>query len=298
MNLTEFEQQTDSLTVTGAASENADVNVEHYGFENTRPDKAVISAGGYPAFRLHYIIGGSLTLYTKGKRVPLKKGACFVLRPDMGAEYQTNPQNPASFYWVSVNGQKCKKYFAEMGLGEECYLTSVAREYRRDLRRAFFANFQISEPLKEIIDSVFLTNFLRIYQLLYLSTHRERPQKQVTIVKRKEYVEQALEYINRHSSDPALTIREIAHAIHIHENYLSHTFREVMGLPFREYLTQKRIAMSYSLMEKGMTSVSEIAYSVGFADALYFSKVFKRYNGISPKEHLKKLHPDASNIKN
>ena len=63
-----------------------------------------------------------------------------------------------------------------------------------------------------------------------------------------------------------------------------------MGLPFREYLSQKRISMSYVLMEKGMTSISEIAYAVGFSDPLYFSKVFKRYNHISPSEHLKKMH--------
>lgn len=124
---------------------------------------------------------------------------------------------------------------------------------------------------------------------MYLAAHRDKePQK--TGVKRKEYVEQALEYINRRYSDPELSIKEIANAIHIHENYLSHTFREEMGLPFREYLSQKRISMSYVLMEKGMTSISEIAYAVGFSDPLYFSKVFKRYNHISPSEHLKKMH--------
>ena len=288
MNMTVFEQQTASLTVTGAASENTDLHVEHYGFENTLPDKALISARGYPAFRLHFIIGGSLTLHADGKRIPLKRNHLFLLRPDADVTYKTNPADPASFYWVSVSGQKCKTYFAEMGFGEG-YTVAVPKEYRRDLRRTFFANFCVEEPLKDIIDSVFLTNFLHIYHLLYLISHKEKTPKQAA-GKRTEYIERTLEYINRHYTDPALTIKEIARAIHIHENYLSHTFREEMGLPFREYLTQKRISMSYSLMESGMTSVSEIAYTVGFADALYFSKVFKRYNGISPREHLQKLH--------
>lgn len=289
MEMTEFEKATDSLTVTGKFSANTDINVEHYGFENTRPDKARILAKDYPLFRLHYVIGGSLTLFAAGKRIPVKKHQCFLLRPDVDAEYKTNPQDPATFYWVSVSGQKCKTYFAEMGFTESCHTVAVPKEYRRELRKAFFANFCVEEPLKEIIDSVFTVNFLKIYQLLYLTVNRNKAPKQAT-GKRKEYVEQTLEYINRRYNDPELTIKEIADAIHIHENYLSHTFHEEMGLPFREYLTQKRMAMSYALMESGITSVSEIAYSVGFSDALYFSKVFKRYNGISPKEHLKKLH--------
>ena len=293
MDITEFEQQTHALTVTGNASDSSGINVEHFGFENTLPDKPSVSSAGYPAFRLHYIIGGSLTLYTGGKRVQLRKGNCFLLRPDSDIEYRTNPNHPASFYWVSVNGQRCRSCFAEMGFGKENYLPAIPKEYRRELRRIFYANFVIEEPLKEIIDSVFLANFLRIYHLLYLVAHKDSAPKRIT-GKRKEYIEQTIEYINRHYSEPSLSIKEIARVIHIHENYLSHTFREEMGLPFREYLSQKRISMSYALMERGMTSVSEIAYAVGFSDPLYFSKVFKRYNGISPREHLQKLPPPVS----
>lgn len=290
MEMTEFEKTTEALTVTGAAAANADVNVEHYGFENTKPDKALISAEGYPAFRLHFVIAGSLTLYTNGRRVTLRKGSCFLLRPDADVAYKTNPSSPASFYWVSVIGHKCKTYFAEMGFGEEHYIASVPREYRRALRKAFFANFHFDENLKEIIDSVFLVNFLKIYQILYLAAHKNRAPKQEVPGKRKDYVEKTIAYINEHFSDAGLSIKEVARAIHIHENYLSRTFREEMGMTFREYLTQKRISVSYTMLEKGVGSIGDVAYKVGFSDALYFSKVFKRYNGVSPREHLKKLH--------
>ena len=186
MDITEFEQQTHALTVTGNASDSSDINVEHFGFENTLPDKPSVSSAGYPAFRLHYIIGGSLTLYTGGKRVQLRKGNCFLLRPDSDIEYRTNPNHPASFYWVSVNGQRCRSCFAEMGFGKENYLPAIPKEYRRELRRIFYANFVIEEPLKEIIDSVFLANFLRIYHLLYLVAHKDSAPKRIT-GKRKEY---------------------------------------------------------------------------------------------------------------
>lgn len=289
MTIAEFEQTADSLTATNTSSEDMEISIGHYGFENTHADKGLVEAKGYPTFRLHYIIGGGLTLIVDGKKIPLKKGRCFLLRPDVNVGYRTDPDNPASFYWVSVSGKKCKTYFADMGFSEElCYLT-LPKEYRSALRKAFYANFQVEDTLKEIMGSVFTENFLKIYQILYLAAHRNRSASPETGTKQKAYIEKALDYINEHYVDPELTIKEIARSMFLHENYLSHIFRAAMGLPFREYLTQKRIEKSYTLMEEGMTSVSKVAHEVGFSDSLYFSKVFKRYNGIAPKEHIKKL---------
>ena len=289
MDMTEFERTTDSRTAANFSGDNTDIIVGHYGFENSKPDKPLITSKDYPTFRLHFIIGGSLTLYVEGKPHPLKRDHCFVLRPDADTAYRTDIKDPASFYWVSVSGQKCKAYFAQMGLCDGNYSIAVPKELSRNLRKTFFANFHVDEALKEITDSVFTANFLKIYQLLYLAAHKDRTAGQMLGTRQKSYIEQTLEYVNLHYSDPGLTIREIAGVLYLHENYLSHIFREAMGLPFREYLTQKRISMSYTLMESGMTSVSEIAYAVGFSDALYFSKVFKHFNGISPKEHLNRM---------
>ncbi len=295
MKIAEFESKTGALTVTNnRVSENTEISIGHYGFENTPPNKGCVKAKDYPTFRLHYVIHGSLTLVVNGKTIPLKKEHCFLLRPDVDVQYKTNPNDPASFYWISVSGQKCKTYFSEMGFsGENCQI-SVPKECRKPLRQAFFDNFQVGEPLKEIIGSVFMLNFIKIYQQLYLATHKIREEKPAVGFKQKAYIEQALEYINRHYSDPQLTIKEVAQSMFLHENYLSHIFRVAMGLPFREYLTQKRIEMSCSFMKEGMTSINKIAELVGFSDALYFSKVFKRYNGISPREHLKKLNKATS----
>ena len=289
MTIDAFEKNTGSLTVMNNPSDNTGINVGHYGFENSLSDKEYISAKGYPTFRLHYIIRGNLNLFVNGKSVLLKKEQCFLLRPDMDIGYKTDEHTPASYYWVSVSGQNCKELFSQMGFGDgTCHLT-VPKQYRRAMRQAFYANFDVSEGLKEIINSVFIANFIKIYQLLYLSAREGKAPAPEIGVKQKAYIEKTLEYIDRHYAEPELTIREIAQSMFLHENYLSHMFRSSMGLPFREFLTQKRIEKSSSLMEEGMTSVSRVAREVGFSDPLYFSKVFKRYNGISPSEHIKKI---------
>lgn len=99
----------------------------------------------------------------------------------------------------------------------------------------------------------------------------------------------ALDYINAHYSDSELTLREIARALFVHENYLSRLFKSSMNVSFREYLTQKRIETSVSLMDQGYRSIRKIAELVGYSDALYFSKSFKKLNSCSPREHLRKI---------
>ena len=289
MDMYEFERKTTSLTVMNNSSGNIDIGIGHYGYENTQPDKDFVGAKGYPTFRLHYIIRGSIQLFVDGKKTAVKKEHCFLLRPDKDIGYKTNPQNPASFYWVSVSGQKCREFFADMGFTEGTHFLPVPKEARRVIHRAFFNNFNVEEPLKDVIGTVFIENFIKIFQQMYIAAHRGQTHTAETGVKRNGYIEQTLEYINRHYAEPDLTLRGIAHELHLHENYLSHIFSVAMGLPFREYLTQKRIETSCALMEQGYTSIGRIAEAVGFADALYFSKVFKRYNGIAPSEHLKKL---------
>lgn len=293
MNLEYFERNTTSLTVTNNVSDYANINIGHYGFENSSATKDFVWAKDYPTFRLHYIIQGNLHLYVNGKYIPLKKEQCFLLRPDIDIGYKTDNHNPASYYWVSISGKNCKEMLSQLGFTNDNHFVNVHKQYRKALRHAFYANFNVTDGLKEIIDTVFVENFLKIYQLLYISLREGDITEPKGGVKKKQYIEKTLEYINNRYADPELTIREIAQSMFLHENYLSHIFREATGVPFRKFLTQKRIEESCVLMKEGTTSVNKVAREVGFSDPLYFSKVFKRYNAISPSEHLKKMKTDT-----
>ena len=59
------------------------------------------------------------------------------------------------------------------------------------------------------------------------------------------------------------------------------------GKGFREYLTELRLTDAASLLRYSELSVTEIAYSVGFCESNYFSNVFKKQYGISPKDYRK-----------
>jgi len=63
---------------------------------------------------------------------------------------------------------------------------------------------------------------------------------------------------------------------------LSHRFREVLGVSFRDYLLQVRLERAKALLTANNVSISEVAQMVGFGDLPRLDKVFKRYTGFSP----------------
>ncbi len=98
-------------------------------------------------------------------------------------------------------------------------------------------------------------------------------------------VEQALAYIDSHYADEAISLNAVARSVNISTNYLSAVFSQKVGVSFVEYLTQKRMARAKHLLRQSTRRSSEIAAEVGYKDPRYFSVVFKKTQGCTPREY-------------
>lgn len=99
-------------------------------------------------------------------------------------------------------------------------------------------------------------------------------------------VKKAQEYIAEHYTEN-LALTEVAEEIGISGGYLSTLFNQHLGCGFIDYLNSVRIDRACGYLEQNYLKTYEIAYKVGFRDEKYFSKVFKKKMGISPKEYRK-----------
>ncbi len=61
---------------------------------------------------------------------------------------------------------------------------------------------------------------------------------------------------------------------------------QYVSMPPNEYLTRFRINKAAALLRSSNLSVGEAAYSTGFSDQLYFSRVFKKYKGVPPSKYV------------
>jgi AraC-like DNA-binding protein len=72
----------------------------------------------------------------------------------------------------------------------------------------------------------------------------------------------------------------------------SRAFHEVYGLTFQDYVLRYRILEACRLLRNPNANVTKVAYSVGFNDASYFSRAFRRFMGTSPSSYCGELHPN------
>lgn len=91
-------------------------------------------------------------------------------------------------------------------------------------------------------------------------------------------------YINTHIEEK-LSLNEIASVFNISPNYLSLLFKKYSDVGFSEYISQMKISRAKELMAEGNLKVYEIADRLGFESAFYFSKVFKKVTGYTPRDY-------------
>ncbi|AEI40525.1 response regulator transcription factor [Paenibacillus mucilaginosus] len=82
-----------------------------------------------------------------------------------------------------------------------------------------------------------------------------------------------------------LSLASLAERFHINETYLSGLFKQKAGFTFSDYVTKLRMEKAASLMEESGLKLTDIATLVGYSSSSYFSTVFKKYYGVSPKEY-------------
>lgn len=84
-----------------------------------------------------------------------------------------------------------------------------------------------------------------------------------------------------------LTLQNTAAVFSISSNYLSQLFKKHTEIGFNEYIAQRKIEEAKKLLKQGDLKIYEIADRLGFENAFYFSRVFKKVAGVSPSEFLK-----------
>ncbi len=97
-------------------------------------------------------------------------------------------------------------------------------------------------------------------------------------------VDLARSYIKEHYMEK-LTLADVAEALNISSGHLSNTFKKLTGTTLSDYIAQVKIQHAMELIDTHQYLMYEISDKLGFDNPYYFSKVFKKVTGISPREH-------------
>ena len=95
-------------------------------------------------------------------------------------------------------------------------------------------------------------------------------------------------YIEQNYAEKSLTINDIAQSIHLTPAYICNLFKKEMGVTINQHLNSYRIKMAKKLLKSPQLKLSDIAAQVGYADANYFMRIFKRTTALTPSEYPNK----------
>ena len=113
------------------------------------------------------------------------------------------------------------------------------------------------------------------------------PEGQANISRQKQNVQEVKDYIDSHFTEK-LALDDLAERFFINKFYLSKIFKEQFGTSINSYLLQVRVTHAKRLLRFSELSIEQIGYECGVGDANYFSRMFKKIEGISPGEYRKK----------
>ena len=99
----------------------------------------------------------------------------------------------------------------------------------------------------------------------------------------------AKRYIEENYADQNTTLTTVAQAVCLSPNHFSTIFSQECKTTFIEYLTEVRIENAKRLMRESDLKGYDIAYECGFSDPHYFSYIFKKNTGLSPREYKLQL---------
>lgn len=100
-------------------------------------------------------------------------------------------------------------------------------------------------------------------------------------------ISMAKKYV-RENAGKTISLQDVANDLSISPGYLSTIFKQSTGISFIDYVTDTKIELAKRLLKESNLKIYQIAEMTGYENAYYFSKVFKKVTGITPREFVMK----------
>ena len=101
---------------------------------------------------------------------------------------------------------------------------------------------------------------------------------------RSQIIIKALQFINKNYQEK-ISLKDIETNLHVNASYFSTLFKQEMGVTFTDYLNSLKIEHACHLLTETNLSIIDVSLSTGFDDQSYFTKVFKKAKGMTPKAY-------------
>ncbi|TRX54759.1 helix-turn-helix domain-containing protein [Fulvivirga sp. M361] len=238
---------------------------------------------GAKEFIFIYCTEGEGTLSIDSHQAEVKPNHFFIVPKNTTHYYHANELNPWSIYWMHFDGSMAENLFDRYQSRSQKIGIIPFESERIKLFNQIFQIFKSDyvEPQMEyanILGLNFISSFI----------FREIDQS-VGVHAGNNLVDAIIDFLNQ-NLDKSFKSEDIAEEFNYSPSYLFSLFKKRTGYSLIHFFNLKKIQKACEYLNYTDLTVKEIGYRMGFQDPLYFSRLFKKQMGVSPKTYKSELH--------
>ncbi|QHW31301.1 AraC family transcriptional regulator [Paenibacillus rhizovicinus] len=255
-----------------------DLQLLYWGNERCAPGHSV-GPGIRECWKVHFIHDGFGKLTVGDRSFRLSAGEAFIIYPHVVMHYEADGEVPWTYSWIAFQGAQVRDILAGTSLAADNPV------FPMDLRTMPGFCDSLTEALSHG-GAADLRLTALLYEFMFALTEAA-PASAAALPSRKQdgYVHRSMTFIHTHFCEN-ISVGQLASHIGLDRKYFSVLFKEALGMPPQQYLLHYRMDKACDLLGSGAYTVGEVARSVGYQDALLFSKMFKKVKGVSPKQFM------------
>ena len=232
-------------------------------------------------YQLLYVVSGKAHFYFDDAERIVTAGHMVLFQPRQEQHYEYFGKDKTEVYWVHFTGSNVKNILRryDIPLDTPVFYSGTSAIYAY-LFKEMISELQTCRTGYEELLTMYLQQILILVQRIRLE---HRPSVNTHIQEEMEY---ARRYFNEHYNEQ-INIEEYAESRNMSVSWFQRNFKQIVNCSPMQYLLTIRMNNAASLLESTDYSMAEISTIVGYDNPLYFSRLFKKQNRVSPSEYRK-----------
>jgi AraC-like DNA-binding protein len=230
-------------------------------------------------YQIVYITRGGGWFSTRGTEYAVQSGSVLAVFPGVRHSYRPDPRTGWDEYWVGFRGNAADELRrSQVHAPERPFFYVGTHGAVLALFQDIFAAVEKQEPFYQFRAGALI--LLLLAEIHGRSRKAEQPTESEALVERAKF-------LMREHARSALSVEAIVGRLGVGEARFSQIFKEYTGLTPYQYFIQLKINEAKRLLDGDRVAVKEVAFSLGFEDPYYFSRLFKKKTGVAPRDWVR-----------
>jgi len=237
-------------------------------------------------YLFHYVISGKGTLLAENEdgvtvEHKLHAGQGFMIFPQQTNTYTADMADPWVYTWIEFDGMRVRDTLDLIGLTPSSPVHDPSSEDLRALleQEMLFLSTHPDAPVLQLIGHLYL-----FFDCLVRSSSRRGDSASGKL--QDIHVRAALDFVER-SYRKDISVADMAKSTGLNPSYFGKVFKEATGKTPQQYLIGYRMTKAAELLKLTSMSIAEVGAEVGYPNQLHFSRAFKGFYGLSPRDWRK-----------